>query len=443
VAGTLTSEQNDPRSLIEQGAITWRQILVIGLCVLLNGLDGFDVLSISFASPGISADWGVDRAALGIILSMELIGMSVGSIALGLAADKIGRRPVMVASLLVMAIGMAAAAMSTDILMLATIRFLTGIGIGGMLATTSAVVAEASSAKFRSAAIAIMAAGYPLGAIVGGSIASDLLVDGTWRDIFWLGAGMTIIFLPPILLIVPESFEITIRRNAPSDALAKVNKALRKLGHAAVETVSPVVAAAKADRTGLFTGPMRRVTILLILAYFFHMTTFYFILKWIPKIVVDMGFEPSSAGGVLVWANIGGIAGSLLFSFLTTKLPLRPLMVGVFLLSFGLVTLFGMTGEGLDALQRSAAIAGFFTNAGVVGLYALIAASYPPHLRAGGTGVVIGVGRGGAALGPVIAGFLFASNYGLPIVAVIMGLGSVIAAIAILGLKRNAAAAPV
>ncbi|MGD9812304.1 MAG: MFS transporter [Sphingobium sp.] len=431
----MTGAAADPRQAIETGDMTWRQIVIVALCVFLNGLDGFDVLSISFASPGVAAEWGVDRAALGIILSMELVGMSLGSIVLGLAADRIGRVPIMVASLLIMTAGMATAAVSSSIVMLAVIRLLTGIGIGGMLACSNAVVAEVSSARFRAAAVAIMAAGYPLGAIFGGAIASKLLIAGGWRDIFWLGAVATVSFLPLVLWLIPESLDLTIRRHEPSVALAKVNRALKRMGHAAVKAVASAVPSDEVDRSGLFTGGVRAVTLLLIVAYFFHMITFYFILKWIPKIVVDMGFEPSSAGGVLVWANIGGMAGSLLFSYLTTKFPLRGLMIGVFLVSFVMVALFGMTTESLDALKRSAAIAGFFTNAGVVGLYALIAASYPAQLRAGGTGVVIGVGRGGAALGPVLAGFLFAGGFGLPTVALVVGGGSVIAAIAILSLR--------
>lgn len=425
----------DPRRTVDEGRMTWRQMVIVALCVLLNGLDGFDVLSISFASPGIAADWHIDRAELGIILSMELIGMSVGSIALGMLADRIGRIPVVVASLLAMAGGMALAATSNGIIELALVRLGTGLGIGGMLACTNAIVAEAASAKLRSAAVAIMAAGYPLGAIIGGSIASSLLVSGTWRDIFWLGAGMTIAFLPLVLLILPESIDVTMRRLHPDKALGRVNAALRKLGHGVVEMVPEIGAVAKADRQGLFVGRMRTVTILLTLAYFFHMLTFYFMLKWIPKIVVDMGFEPSSAGGVLVWANIGGMAGSLVFSFLTTRMPLRGLMIGVFAMSFAMIALFGMTDAGLDPLRKAAAVAGFFTNAGVVGLYALIAAAYPAHLRAGGTGFVIGIGRGGAALGPIVAGFLFASGSGLPVVAAVMGVGSLIAALAVFGLK--------
>ncbi|NCN83478.1 MAG: MFS transporter [Sphingomonadales bacterium] len=428
----------DPRAVIDHGTMTWRQFMVIGLCVLLNGLDGFDVLSISFASPGISAEWGIDRAALGIILSMELIGMSVGSIALGLLADRIGRSPVVVGSLLVMAGGMALAAMANGILELGVIRLVTGLGIGGMLACTNAIVAEAASNRVRAAAVAVMAAGYPLGAIIGGSIASELLKDGSWRDIFWLGAGATIAFLPLVLLILPESIGLIVRRFDGQEALLRVNRALKRLGHA---TLSGIALAPRSDSgeddATIMRGALRRTTLLLIAAYFFHMTTFYFILKWIPKIVVDMGFAASSAGGVLVWANVGGLVGSLVFSLITTRVPVRPLVMATFVIAFGTVVLFGMSESGLEPLARAAAIAGFFTNAAVVGLYALIASSYPAHLRAGATGVVIGFGRGGAALGPVLAGLLFAGGISLPLVAAIMGLGSLIALAAIAALPRG------
>jgi len=98
------------------------QIAVVGLTVLLNALDGFDVLSISFASPGIMREWGINRAALGIVLSMELIGMAIGSIFLGGVADKIGRRPTVLGCLVVMAGGMYAATTATDVYTLSAWR---------------------------------------------------------------------------------------------------------------------------------------------------------------------------------------------------------------------------------------------------------------------------------------------------------------------------------
>ncbi|MEO9132965.1 MAG: MFS transporter, partial [Sphingomonas sp.] len=82
----------DPRTVIDQAPMSRLQIAAVAITVGLNALDGFDVLSISFASPGIAAEWGVERAALGIVLSMELIGMAFGSVLLGGVADRIGRR---------------------------------------------------------------------------------------------------------------------------------------------------------------------------------------------------------------------------------------------------------------------------------------------------------------------------------------------------------------
>jgi cyanate permease len=169
--------------------------------------------------------------------------------------------------------------------------------------------------------------------------------------------------------------------------------------------------------------------------------TFYFILKWVPKIVVDMGFSPASAGGVLVWANVGGLIGGLLFSALSLRYALRGLLVAFMVASTVMVTVFGQGQADLHGLSLAAAAGGFCTNAAVVGLYALVASAFPTAIRGGGTGFVIGIGRGGAALGPIIGGFLFAAGMSLPVVATIMACGSLVAAAALLALPRREAEA--
>jgi predicted MFS family arabinose efflux permease len=152
-----------------------------------------------------------------------------------------------------------------------------------------------------------------------------------------------------------------------------------------------------------------------------------------------MGFSPSAAGGVLVWANVGGLIGGLLFSVVSLKVSVRSLLIVAMVASVVMVTLFGAGQADLRGLSWAAAAGGFWTNAGMVGLYALIAASFPTAVRAGGTGFVIGIGRGGAALGPIVAGFLFQSGLGLLPVAAIMSVGSLVAALAIFGLPRRPA----
>jgi MFS family permease len=156
--------------------------------------------------------------------------------------------------------------------------------------------------------------------------------------------------------------------------------------------------------------------------------TFYFVLKWVPKIVVDMGFAASSAAGVLVWANVGGACGGAALGLLGMRFGMKPLTIGVMLLSAVMVVVLGRTPPDLERLSLICACAGFCTNAAIVGMYALFAQAFPTHVRAFGTGFAIGVGRGGSVLAPIVAGFLFKAGYGLPMVATTMSFGALVAA---------------
>jgi benzoate transport len=430
----------DPRAIIDSEPMSRFQWGVVAIMIGLNALDGFDVLSISFASPGIVKDWGIDRAALGIVLSMELIGMAVGSIVLGGVADRIGRRATIIGCLVVMAAGMFAASTAQDVQSLSMWRVLTGLGIGGMLAATNAAVAEVSSAARRNLCVVLMAAGYPVGAIIGGSISAELLKHSDWPVVFQFGAVATLCFVPVVLLFSPESIAFQMQRRG-AGTLAAINRTLARMRHPAVDALpEPSADKARVPLAALFSPLLVKSTLLLTLAYLGHIMTFYFILKWVPKIVVDMGFSPSAAGGVLVWANVGGATGAVLLGLLTAKVRIRTLTMAAMAVSAVLVGVFGRGQANLSELAMVAAAAGFFTNAGIVGLYALVAQSFPTDVRATATGFAIGVGRGGSALAPALAGFLFAAGYGLQSVAILMAMGSVVALIALWGLGNRAAA---
>src|SRR4051812_25971401 len=230
---------NDPRDIIDQSRMTTAQYVVVIITVLLNAMDGFDVLSIAFASPGIAREWGVTRAALGVVLSMELIGMGLGSFLLGGLADKIGRRPTLMACLVLMAGGMFAATTAPTPTILSIYRVITGIGIGGMLSATNAVVSEFSNKHRRAGCIAFMVIGYPLGAGFGGLYASSVIEQYGWRSVFYIGTTATALLIPTVYFLVPESVH-WLTRKQPVDALKKVNAALHKLGQATVAAL-PVI----------------------------------------------------------------------------------------------------------------------------------------------------------------------------------------------------------
>jgi benzoate transport len=433
---------NDPRELIAKSSMGTMQVLIVVITIGLNALDGFDVASISYASPGIAKEWGIDSAGLGIVLSMELLGMALGSIFLGGVADKIGRRKTVLGCISVMAVGMFLATTVRNPVELSIWRVMTGLGIGGMLAAINAVSAEFSSTKRRDLSVSLMSIGYPVGAVLGGLMVKQLLVNHDWRSVFYLGAAATTLLIPIVYFFVPESVH-WLAQKQPAGALDQINNTLRRIGKTAVTALPTLTAAARRQSiAGIFSPGLIGITIIVTFAYFFHITTFYFILKWVPKIVVNFGFPPSSAAGVLMWTNVGGATGGALLGILTQKYGVRGLTIAAMILSTVAVAVFGRTPHDLTMLSAVCAGAGFFTNGAIVGLYALFAKAFPTHVRATGTGFAIGLGRGGAVLAPILAGYLFQWGYALPTVALTMAAGSIFAAIVLLLLRLDSESAP-
>jgi benzoate transport len=436
-----TNVNADPRDVMAKSPMTTMQIIIIALTIGLNGLDGFDVLSISYASPGIAMEWGIDRAALGFVLTAELVGMAIGSVLIGGIADSIGRRRTMLGCITAMAVGMYMVTLPSGadggrgLVVLSAWRVLTGLGIGGMLAAVNAVAAEFSNAKRKHLCVSLMSIGYPAVGAIGGTVASWLLRDHDWRYVFYFGCGITIVFIPLIYFLIPESVH-WLARKQPVGALEKINRTLKRLGHTTVAAL-PHIPESDRKRTvaDIFAPGLIATTLIVAATYFLHITTFYYILKWVPDIVVRMGFAASSAGGVLTWYMFGGATGGAVFGLLTLKYGLKGLTITTFVLSTVAVTAFGFTAPELSQLSAVCFVAGFMTNAGIVGMYAIFAHAYPTYLRATGTGFAIGVGRGGSVLAPIIAGYLFNGGLERPTVSAIMALGSLFAAGVLLFLK--------
>src|SRR5688572_2855850 len=273
----------DPREILKTAPMSALQVFVVVVTIALNALDGFDVMSISFASPGIATEWGINRAALGIVLSMELIGMAFGSILLGGLADRIGRRPTMLACLVVMAVGMFMVTTSNGVLgsILAPVlalfgqtvdvrladlsgwRVVTGLGIGGMLAAINAVASEFSNAKSRHLNVSLMSIGYPIGAVLGGLVAAQLLETGDWRSVFYFGAGVTAALIPIVYFAVPESVH-WLARKQPVGALEAVNRAMARMGHAATSALPIISPEARSKSAGDIFGPAMLATTALV-----------------------------------------------------------------------------------------------------------------------------------------------------------------------------------
>ena len=331
-----------------------------------------------------------------------------------------------------MAIGMFGATPAQSPQVLSGWRVLTGLGIGGMLSSTNAVVFEMSNRHHRSLAMALMVIGYPLGAFGGGLIAAELLKGGEWRNVFLFGAVVTTAMIPLVLAFVPET-PAWLGQKRPAGALEKVNRTLARFGHPQVAAFGPLPAdEAKASLTDIFAPAYRRATLVLSLGYAAHALTFYYILKMAPSIISDpqfagQTFTKAQGASTLAWANLGGAAGGAVFGFVMHKFGIKRATMGALLISVVMIARFGLGATTLGGWTISVLLTGFFTNAAIVGFYAAFAASYPTHAKATGTGFALSIGRAGAALSPVLAGTLFAAKIPLLTVSIIMAAGSLVA----------------
>ncbi len=424
--------QNDPRDIINREPMSRLQVLAVVICIFLNALDGFDVLAVTFAAPGIARAWSLGPDVIGIIISSGLIGMGIGSIFLAPMADRFGRRMIILCCLLVMGSGMLLSATATGIEALSFYRFITGLGIGVMLASINAMAAEFSNDKRRDLCVSLMTIGYPIGGVLGGSAAVLLLGTYDWQSVFIFGGIVTLAVFPVVLLFLPESIEFLCHSKGAA-GLDKVNKILKRMGHStARHIVIPNISTSRSRIRDLFDADIMRHTLTLTTSYFMHIMTFYYVMGWVPSIVTALGFDRAVGTSVSVWVSIGGIVGGSLLGWVSIVYGLRRLTVILMIATGSFVILFGQVTPEIEMLKAVAFLLGFCMFGGVVGLYALTAKAFPTRLRATGTGFVIGVGRAGAAIGPIIAGYLLVSGLDRGGVAMVMAIGSMAAAVTLI-----------
>ena len=399
------------RNTIDASPMSAFQTMAVTACVVLNMLDGFDVLAIAFAAPHLAAEWKLSGKEIGLLLSAGLAGMGIGSVLIAPLADRVGRRRIILLCLAVISTGMLACAATHSTLQLAVARAYTGLGIGGMLASLTVISGEYASNKWRSAAIGMQSTGYAVGATAGGVLAGYLLSVWGWRSVFAFGGILTLMAIPMVLALLPESLDFLLARR-PDNALQKINRILARMKRAPIDalpaaTASVVDTASPASSwTAVLRAPLTRRTLALWVAFFLVMGSFYFVVSWTPKLLVQAGLSASQGvtGGVLL--NLGGIAGASLFSLLSTRFRLRNLLGATLLLGGALMVVFGTNTGSLGIGMTVAVFLGAVINACVAGMYALSPTPYPAEIRTTGIGLAVGIGRLGAILSPMTVGAL-------------------------------------
>lgn len=435
----------DLRKSFDDGEMTPFQWAAVAICVMLVMLDGFDVLVMAFTASSVSAEWHLSGKELGVLFSAGLFGMAAGSLFLAPFADRIGRQAIILACLATIAIGMLASAFAASHAQLVAMRAVTGVGIGGMLASVSVITAEYSSKHWRSTAIALQATGYPIGATIGGTIAAWLLGAYGWRSVFVFGGLATAVMIPIVLWRLPESVDFLVSRR-PANALAKLNALMHRMDRPALPALPPLaVREATAAKTNsfsaLFAPGVLGSTVLIWSSFFLLMFSFYFALSWTPKLLTQAGLSAQQGitGGVLL--NVGGIVGGSLFGALVARLNLGSLTAACLVLTAVAMAAFGVFTSDLTLAFAMAAAIGTFIFGSMAGLYAFAPIVYPAAIRTTGMGWSIGIGRIGAILAPLIAGGLLDRGWTPPHLYYAFALPLVAAMLTVLALRRNAAPA--
>lgn len=396
------------KALFEKSQVSALQLKILAICFMLSMLEGFDVLAISYASVAISEQLSLPADQLGLLISAGLLGMTIGALFLAILSDMFGRRRMILIALVISGSSMCATGLTDSAWLIGALRIATGLGIGILLATTTAVVSEFMPEKHRSMAVGVTLAGYPAGAMLGGFLSAGLIEQYGWPAIFFGGGALTLLMVIVIWFVLPESLQFLVLRQ-PANALDRANRTLGKLGFPLLKALAPQ--AEMPPRPGprrLLQQDLRSRTLWLWAAFGFAYGTLYFLFGWIPKIVSNSGVEQSIAIYALTFFNLGAVIGNSSMGQIAKYIGLGRVIILLMLLGAGFILLFPFFGG--IALMALSALAGATIQGSFAGLYAAAAHIYPAEVRSTGIGWGIGLGRVGAVISPYLAGVLLAQG---------------------------------
>lgn len=431
----------DLRSSMEKSSMTSYQWLIIGIVTFLNALDGYDVLAIAFTASSITAEFDLSGTLLGLVMSSALAGMAIGALTLGPLADRFGRRFLTLLALIVNGTGLFLTATAQSAIEVGIWRFVTGLGVGGILVGTNVLAAEFASRRRRGLAISIYAAGFGLGGAGGGSIMIGLIDAYGWRSVYIFGGIMTIISIILVLALLPESPQYLYQRQ-PKKAKERLEAIAKRVGYSGelelhdTQTAEPEKKKTLSNLKKLFTPEFRRVTIVIWVGFFVVMFGYYFVSSWTPVLMNVSGLSEFLAMFVTVMLTLGGAIGCVVFGLFTARWSTRVVLTWFTSLAGALMAIFIFTTAWVPVVVLVGILVGFFANGCIAGLYTLTPQSYPTMLRSTGVGLGIGIGRLGAIIAPTVTGAL--TDVGWTPQAIYVGVGIVIlvAPVALLSMRK-------
>lgn len=432
----MTQQTVDVSEVLDRNKISPFQTGIFILCGLCLIMDGFDVQALGYLAPAIIRDWDLKPSQMGPVLSAALFGILVGSILFSMLADKIGRRPVLVIATLFFAVVTFMTARANSLAELRAIRFVAGIGLGGIMPNAVALVGEYTPRRMRVLMMLVVTNGFNLGAVIGGFLSAWMVQDFGWRSVFYVGGAIPLVIGVLMFFWLPESLQfLVLRGDQPSKVASWLNRIdpSTKAG-AHTKFVVPEEKGKGVPIIHLFLDGRAGGTALLWIINFMNLLNLYFMAGWLPTMInASYSLRASQLVGTML--QIGGVIGTFTFSWLIGRLGFIPVLATAFFTACISIALIGQPALSLTLLFGVVFIAGFCIVGGQGAVNALSATFYPTQLRATGVGSGLGVGRVGGIIGPYVAGALVGAGWTAHEIFFTAAIPALISAVAMFSLR--------
>lgn len=442
---TSVREKRDvPRDVLRRRTVTW----IVALATVGLVFDGYDLVVYGTVLPRFLRDpsqiGAVTPAMGGALGSYALIGVLVGALLAGSVGDIIGRRKVMLTAYAWFSVGMGLTALTTTTTLFGLLRFGTGIGVGALVATTGALVAEFAPKGRKNLCNAITYSGVPLGSLLAALLAILLLESVGWRGMFLIGALPLVTLLPLALVKMPESPAWLLARGRVDEARAVADRTGVVLDETPAAAPDRPSARERAGFAGLLSRSYLLPTILLGLLSAVGLLLVYALNTWLPELMGRAGYSTKGSLAFLLVLNGGAVVGAVIASRVADRMGPKPVVAGSFLLGAVAIALLTVNFP-IGLLLAFIAVVGLGTSGTQILIYGFVATYYRTSVRGAGVAWCAGFGRLGGIGGPLIGGLLIASGLALNSIFYVLTVLAVVGALLTLVVPkaaRQAAPAP-
>ncbi len=429
----------DVRDFLDRRPIAATQWLILALCFLVMITDGFHTAVIAFVAPVVAQQLGISKLALGPVLSASLFGLGIGAFAAGPIADRIGRKRVLIASVVGCSVGSLLSASATAVPALLVYRLITGIGIGAAMPNCTTLAAEFLPTRRRSMLSNLMFCGFPLGASMGGFLAAWLIPLAGWRSVVLRGAH-TPLALAALLTRVPESIRFMVARQWPAEKIRAVLLRIAKDDPGASAQISSAdefratesqTSAAQSPLAALFAPPNLVSTLMLWTTYFMGLLLFYTLTSWMPTLAREAGYSLQEASVVAALFPLGGGFGAIAVGWLMDRGNSTRIVASAYALTAVLMLILAASTHGIGPLMCATFAAGVAMNGAQTSMPVLAASTYPTAARASGVSWMLGAGRIGGILGASSGGLLMQAGFSMAQILAGLAATALVAALAL------------